>query len=122
MSETLPDLKKVIERVRKIAAVNPDFVYEYNPLHGGCDYVRDEKPSCLLGQAFYAEGVSVEELKVWDDTGSFENVVRELLEPENYSPEDVSWLQSVQGSQDSAKPWEEAIVNADYELKVRSYK
>lgn len=113
MSETLPDLKKVIERVRKIAATNPDFVYLASPDSGGCDYVRDGKPSCLLAQAFYAEGVSMDDLRVWDDTGSFDTVVAELLELEDYDQEDVAWLQAAQDSQDSFKPWGEAVVFAD---------
>jgi hypothetical protein len=50
---------QAIEILRKTVAGKEDFVYEADKRVGGnqpsCRYVKDGRPSCLVGQAFHAE-------------------------------------------------------------------
>jgi hypothetical protein len=73
---------------------------------GGCDYVRDGQPSCIVGHVLVAAGVPPEQLSRHEGT-SASNVVRSL-KPE-WGEEVGVALDSAQELQDSGSTWSEAL-------------
>jgi len=101
--------EKIIEGVRAAAAERPDYVYEK---FGGCRYIRDDAPSCLVGHGLWAAGLID---KGWggDFLGdsSFENVAKEYGWPLDLN--EVHWLSDAQDRQDEGCSWEAAVYYAD---------
>ena len=106
--------KDIADRVRAIAAAQPDRRYE-KPVGGRtCMYVHGDKPGCIMGQALHAEGVPLEILAEGEGlaVGSVlwhleDWVTRDLSQPW------VSWLGHVQAGQDSGKTWGGSVQFAD---------
>ncbi|OQW34539.1 MAG: hypothetical protein A4E20_10995 [Nitrospira sp. SG-bin2] len=111
--------QRLIERVRHHAVENPDFVYqpaneddEYLP--GVCSYIRDGKPSCLVGHALWDCGVIDdtlgEDLNTWTDIRSLDLRMNLAVDAE-----EIQWLSDVQDAQDIKIPWGTAVKRADDE-------
>jgi hypothetical protein len=76
-----------------------------------CDYVRDERPSCLVGRALHAYGVSIEQLKSIEGTsiGAF----GQQFTPVSWLPHSVAGLlYAAQNAQDGGQTWGEALIAA----------
>jgi hypothetical protein len=112
--------QSIIDAVRKAAANNPSFVYS-NPglsgMSGNCVYVRDGKPSCIIGHALWDLGfidsalekdflnaVGVDDVFCW---------LPALQDEPMLDPNEISWLSHVQAGQDAEKPWADAVEWAD---------
>lgn len=107
----------LIEKVREIAAVDPDYIYE-NPVGEDsageeietCVYVWKDKPSCIMGRALFAIGFADSYSDVWEST-SVGSVLSELDVRPN--PRQEKWLMKVQIEQDSGTPYGRCIEIAD---------
>lgn len=106
----------LIEWTRKVAAANPDFVYEPVKAIGGgsrCMYVRDGKPSCIIGHSALEAGL----IDPSFENNSYNDLdVMALLGHLGISKvehADRVWLEAVQEAQDTGQTWREAIESAD---------
>lgn len=105
------------QKVRQLAAENPDFVY---PLGQGvssifrCVYnATQDKPACIFGRAFAELGHPVPKSEEGTDIGSV--AVDMLADGENLLDfgQRRYWLMTVQQRQDEGKTWEWAVAEAD---------
>ena len=115
--------EKLIAEVRRVAAVNPDYVYE----EVSCAYVKDGKPSCLVGHALWNTGVIGPDSNLdapiskglygktranyanFADLAPFLDLQLETCE--------ITWLGDVQDAQDDGTPWDSSVRNADWRLE-----
>lgn len=108
----LPSPADLVQKVREIAAANPDFIYrpvkDESGLFPRCSYSRNGQASCLIGQGMAALGVSIEVLEQLDEEGKSVGLIYSGDESQ-----DIQWLDEVQAYQDSQMPWGRAIENAD---------
>lgn len=120
---SLPELEKVVAEVRRIAAENPDFIYENSV---GCAYGRRDAdtgevvPDCLIGHAFYALGVSGETLAEWGgaDSPKVSELIMRHYTPGLVTSRESIWLEEVQSGQDNNLPWIAAVSVADQEVPL----
>ncbi len=106
---------KLMAVVREVAAEKPDFVYDAP--YGGCVYVADKQPSCIVGQAAWRLGLidaSFEKDEMDNSAGVttfLRTIGADLGDDETlYGRE---FLDAVQEKQDQGVPWGEAIQEAD---------
>ncbi len=106
--------QKIIAETRKVAAGNPDFVYQ--KISGACKYVRNGNPDCIIGHALWNVGL-IDADCPWDGYGvsSISNVIRDVDWGKGLDSDEVGWLSIVQDSQDTGYSWREAIAKADRE-------
>lgn len=99
--------QKIIAEVRKVAAANPDYIYERVEGSPNCVYVRDGKPSCLIGHALWNLGLIDIHLPADLNYGGIHRLAPEL----NIWLDDaeLTWLMSAQSAQDTRKTWAEAV-------------
>lgn len=103
--------QKIIEGVRAAANKHPDHVYKKTDM-GGCQYVRDGAPSCIVGHALWAAGLIDSTCKFDErDNSGIDIIIRDEGWPLDVS--EVDWLCRVQGEQDSGTPWGKAVELAD---------
>jgi hypothetical protein len=111
----------IIDAVRKAAANNPSFVYS-NPALSGmsgsfCVYVRDGKPSCIIGHALWDLGFidSTFEKNCLNTVGVDDvlSSLPALLDESMLDPNEIQWLSHAQAGQDAEKPWADAVEWAD---------
>lgn len=118
MSKTQVDPKLFVAAVRKLAADNPEFVYEPvtvtdvlgRPVDR-CVYVNDEGAgSCIVGQALIACGVPADELRRYDAMGTAASIV-----VQDHSGNDTvaGWARAVQSKQDRHEQWSYAVTYGD---------
>lgn len=106
---------KLIAETKRVAAENPDYIYKRDHRDGGCHYVVDGKPSCLLGHALWNLGViGADFTKRFDSDGNnalddlgIEFLLEELRLELDF--EEINYLGQVQGRQDSGRPWGKAV-------------
>lgn len=110
--------EKLIDETRKVAAANPDFVYEREPRGDGseflksCAYVRNNQPSCIVGHALWNLGLINGEL---ESSSRNEDSVEEILSHLHINVDEGEgfWLTEVQNWQDCKTPWKDSITAAD---------
>lgn len=107
----------VIEEIRVLAAESGGLLYESGP-EGGCWYVRDGKPSCIVGQALARLGVPLEFFEKYEGTNAEYGgwPLRSLLEEVTggrMTAEEYEWISVVQSRQDTGSTWGEAVAMAD---------
>ncbi|MGW1739993.1 hypothetical protein ACWCPQ_14405 [Nocardia sp. NPDC001965] len=112
---TITDQTLVAE-VRRLAAENPNFVYQKPEGSIFCVYVEQDSDgnkvgSCILGQAMINLGVPAEKLV---GSGGFAGLALDLLDME-ISEKVRWWAVAVQGKQDKEIPWGRAVEIADEE-------
>lgn len=106
--------------VRRLAAENPDFVYEgavedrYGSQYVSCMYTvegDDENlvGSCLFGQALINLGADPAELRSYEHEGIGQVLESAML----VSPKRVQWFDDVQEYQDVKMTWAFAVAEAD---------
>lgn len=113
--------QSIIDAVRKAAANNPSFVYSNPGLSGMdgnfCVYVKDGKPSCIIGHALWDLGIIDAELERHSFNCVGVDDVLSWLSAMPGGPEldsnEISWLSHAQAGQDAEKPWAEAVEWAD---------
>lgn len=95
----------LIKAVKDAAADNPTFVYE-TPF-GGCCYVREGQPSCLVGKAAWNIGLID---AAFEEETSNEGGVADLAEALgfNLDGDEEEWLNRVQEAQDGGTSWGQA--------------
>lgn len=112
-------IENLMKAVRRIAADNPDFIYEKSEGPDGCWYVRGGEFSCLIGRGLGAVGFTTDQLKSYEGVSAL-SVVFQLFFPQMGPDEDTSlgieWLDHVQTYQDDSMPWHYAISNADIDV------
>lgn len=84
----------LIAEVRKVAALNPDYVYG-PPL---CMYLNENgRPSCIIGHALFNLGIYTYSNPEWEGKG-----ITELLGllGHQIDPVEMNWLNAVQRAQD----------------------
>lgn len=99
--------QNLVAEVRKIAAENPDYVYD-----GACVYVRDGQPACLVGKA--AWNLELIDAEIENDSrndGGVDDLVAYLEIHITY--EESAWLGLVQEEQDGGSRWHSAVSKAD---------
>jgi hypothetical protein len=112
-----------IEReVRRLAAERPDYKYEnpndYDSIF--CSYDHGDGTGCIMGMAFAALGVQLEDVGGVAEALSWArpDVLASL------TPKQRDWLSCVQTAQDgygfdSRMTWSEAVAHADQERPLR---
>lgn len=110
------DANKAIALLREVVAGNEDFIYVMED--ATCTYVRDAKPSCLIAQALAKAGVTVEQLREMDaqidrpkGTVILGVTLPNGIEITGPAREVFS---AAQKAQDQARPWGEALKNAEW--------
>lgn len=109
--------QQLIDIVRDKALEQPDFVYQQ--IDGVCFYVRDKKPSCLIGQALWQVGMidaSLEDSPLnlnYETLGGLADYFGW-----NIDYHELKWLRKVQRYQDTNYRWGAAVQNADNELRL----
>src|SRR5262245_61148054 len=105
---------------RAAASVDSSFAYNSGLRGGKCDYVRDGKPSCIVGHVLAELGVPLDRLRRADQAfmgaglGSSE-LLDELENDEIVNvvdPEVRSVLSEAQYLQDYGTPWHESVRRA----------
>lgn len=106
--------------VEKVARENPDFIYDASET--GCKYVKDSKPSCLVGHALFRLGVPLDQLKVYDNTNDFSgSAIGTVLLGDLYERDDpiaVEKCTVAQKEQDSGASWGTAVQRAKKAMKL----
>ena len=119
---SLPEPEAVIEEVRRLAAEDPNKIYQRSSqLHGRdvpqCFYrpTPEEPDGCIMGQAFRNLGFLGIDLPIYDGMGvdSFFDV--NIMTEDNHP---VAWLVHVQNEQDMGQTWEKAVATADHEVEL----
>jgi hypothetical protein len=113
-------LNDIVTEIRRLAAESPDYVYE-RPGQSCVyvEYIGDELiGSCIVGKALVNLGVNPADLLFEEIPGAY-NLLRN---PVKMAPEQVWWIDTVQGAQDDGTPWAESVAAADetHPLEARS--
>lgn len=103
--------QQLISIVRQKAAETPEFVYGAPDDVRACVYVRDGKPSCLIGQALWGAGVIDCSISRHDNADVF-SVLADRWRL-GIDVAEVSWLRKVQRRQDDGVAWGSAVAQAD---------
>jgi len=119
-------ISEVVAQVRRLAAENPDFVYEKVKSKSSedsprCLYTHNGKGSCIVGQAILAVDDSLySKLSDYDEGlifGYSATLVVHDLYPEEFEQDQgemyASWLNWVQRKQDDGWTWAQAVRYAD---------
>ena len=105
--------EKLIAHVRAHAAKSPAFTYTPCPgPRAACVYVKEGKPSCLIGQALWDAGLI--DASMEHECGNdypFRDLAGYL--DLDICTEEKLWLIDVQNYQDQSYPWGECVVGAD---------
>lgn len=110
---------KLISDVRRIAAQNPEFVYDVQDAYGNvaCMYFEpySGRPSCLIGKGLALQGITYGMIAPLGlNTCSIGTMLDKV---EGYGTEiryvDAVWLTNVQKRQDGNMPWSDCIRSAD---------
>lgn len=109
----------VTEALKAAVALNgEDYVYPAES-GGRCDYVRDGKPSCIVGHVLVGAGVEMWRLEAADNNfggaGTPANDLLRQLEDEEvltYNAEALALLTKAQREQDLERPWGESLNRA----------
>lgn len=136
-----PTVADIVDKVREIAAAQPDYVYRPQPDYvyrqgatiPTCVYVEPDddgnlRGSCLIGRALVALGIDTKRLAERDNSGDIAigwllselvfagEVVRwwvDDVEPPWHRNPKVMWLRLVQNHQDGQRTWGDAVALAD---------
>lgn len=106
--------KEYVTRLMEEAVAERGSDYQYDTL-SGCDYVRDGEPSCIVGCVLAAAGVPLDKLHQYEGTSA--SMVVDAVAPHEWADPDIrSALELAQESQDSGRPWGEAL--EDFKTRV----
>lgn len=115
--------EQLISIVRVEAAETPDYIYRPPNLNGACLYVHQGRPSCLIGHALWGAGLIDANLpsarsgsSVYINEESIRTVAVDL--ELDLSIAEINWLAHVQGKQDRASSWGDAVASADAKFPV----
>lgn len=108
------DERRALELMIDIVdAAGDDFVYEKLLVEGRglvCRYVADGRPSCLVGQALFRAGATVETLEMFD---SLDLPAKSMANVESHVTSRAAWVFSTaQEAQDSGETWGVAVERA----------
>jgi hypothetical protein len=104
----------VIKAIRDVAERHPDYVYPGGlDQGGGCFYVTDGKPSCLLGHAFWNLDMVDGNIENSDLNHQGILTILDTFGLEDADEPELAWLERVQESQDSGQTWRDAVQFAD---------
>lgn len=123
------DLRRARELVIDVAEGREGYRYERRPMElpdgtmligGVCDYVRDGKPSCIVGHVLFRAGVPIEILMVLDPNKFGAGIGAESLNLPgacrglvfDVTDEAAEFLSVVQRNQDQGKSWGECAEQA----------
>lgn len=113
------DEKEFVQSVRDIAKAKHTFVYKKLVGSNYCLYAHDGEPSCLIGCALFDCGVTIQELKEFDNADTVDSRGADtVLSHLGLSDEVCLWATAVQSHQDSLTTWGEAVWLADIEVKL----
>jgi hypothetical protein len=98
--------QKIIAEIRKVAADNPDFIYQA-PYGDACFYVFNGQPSCIVGRALWNLGFIDKTLEKGSD-----NSIRAHVFLDKHFALDLyerDWIDRVQWHQDAKRTWGQAV-------------
>lgn len=104
---TVVTAEQIIAEVRRLAAEQPDFIYEKPAGSTFCLYKHGDGPGCIMGQALNNLGVEVDEFT----TGTIGSVLIEKGIKTTRGQGD--WLRDVQAQQDTRHTWAQSVADAD---------
>ncbi|CAM4332072.1 hypothetical protein NONI108955_21285 [Nocardia ninae] len=123
MTDIVIDLDALVQQVRAVARENPEFVYQSAGYEddGGptCRYVRDGRPSCIIGHAAARAGVALAVLEDWDSRPVGCDIATVLEDLYGLAGDACGWLDEVQRHQDYGGQWGAAVERADARLRGR---
>lgn len=116
MTITVDDIKRTII---DLAEEKPDFIYrpikqfdEDNEPITTCSYVTGEDDvGCIVGQALMRLGVSLFTL-LTQENKTASQAIRGIF-PNQFSWEDLDWIDTVQSNQDNGFDWKNAVERAN---------
>lgn len=110
----------VIEKVREIAAQNPDYVYQRPSFTSCCCYCSshsDPNQGCLIGRAILAVRPDLREdlLEIDKKAEAFNSfhLLEKIHKELDLTKQEVTWLNAVQFFQDTGITWSMAVAEAD---------
>jgi len=103
--------QKIIAEVRAKAAADPEYLYPRTEA-GGCSYLRNGQPSCIVGHALWNLGLIDAQWK-GDDLGISD--ISHIINHEGWELTigEIDWLSKVQDNQDNGWPWGQSVARAD---------
>lgn len=116
--------EQLISIVRAKAAETPDYIYRPPTLNGACLYVHQGKPSCIIGHALWEVGLIDANLPGASSGSSVFHINEESIRTVavdlelDLSIAEINWLAHVQGKQDRASSWGDAVASADAKFPV----
>ena len=118
MTAITDEVQPLIDAVRRLAADNPGYVYQWPGTGSSCLYVHDGQGSCLIGQAALAIGLI--DVGIETDNVNQRDVLA-LLKSKGVRASDAqkAWLEEVQARQDGGMSWSYAVGSADALVDAR---
>lgn len=99
--------------VEKVAGENPHFIYDASET---CKYVKDSKPSCLVGHALFRLGIPIGHLEMYDNANDFAGSgIGTVLFEDLYEMDDpvaANKCTLAQDEQDDGVSWGAAVYRA----------
>lgn len=115
MSTITIDRNKAIELLNNaVAEKGEDYRYMQDAT-GGCQYVRDGAPSCIVGHALHEAGVDLDLLAAYDRREGgmlIGRVIREGIHGYEFTEGAIRLLRFAQGKQDDGVLWGTAVNSA----------
>lgn len=100
----------IINEIRMVAAADPDFRYDAPIAGGGCVYVFDGKPSCLVGRALWRLGYIDAKFEKKSHNINFDAADDVLAGLDLILDEDeVEWIVRAQERQDNGESWGHSV-------------
>lgn len=127
-------LPLLIEKVRIVAATDPDMIYQNNGVWRRCNYLPNTNNTCgcIIGEGLAEAGLPREKLAEldaamlapaglpgvsWGDAAALRILDGLVSHQALTSP----WIAFVQEMQDDGKPWAEAVRQADNQALVNGW-
>lgn len=107
--------KQVVEKVREIARLDPDYIYR-KPALGACSNLPDplNPHGCIIGYALTALGFKIN--KEDANEPAYDLISKYLGIEDEYTEQqqnDLLWCGDVQRGQDNEYSWGQSIIQAD---------
>lgn len=129
-------LSALIEKIRIVAATDPDTIYQTDGNRSRCNYLPNGRNpcGCIIGEALLDAGVPEDKLAEldramlpdddgqlaaagWGDDGALRILDGLLTHEALTSP----WVMFVQEMQDQSVPWAQAVLRADYQAVLHGW-
>jgi len=115
-------VEEIVREIRRLAALEPYFVYKVPEGSDRCRYVNSTSGSCIVGKAILNITPRNHKSHVYETLSYFDtkpvamsadDAVRDLVNVSEKDEESLKWIDLVQHCQDNGLPWKLAVQRAD---------